>query len=130
FHPVFQKLWSCTVELHSLLSIEGNLLHLHIFVYLSVCLLGPPVVCKPFVPVPECYAGDMGTCQGFLMQVSLVFEQQPLTYCTDHACIAYLLSLLTGVPVCHNYAAFVQEMKRVFEYPHENREPQTDYVYT
>lgn len=59
----------------------------------------PPVVVsgrEPSFPVPERYAGDLGSCHSFLTQVSLVFELQPLTYPTDRARIAFLLGLLKG----------------------------------
>lgn len=91
---------------------------------------GPPITREPFVPTPERYGGDLGTCQAFLMQVSLVFELQPATYSTDRSRIAYVLSLLTGSardwgsavweaqsPLCHSYPAFSQEMKKVFDHP-------------
>uniref|UniRef100_A0A3Q1BU46 CCHC-type domain-containing protein n=1 Tax=Amphiprion ocellaris TaxID=80972 RepID=A0A3Q1BU46_AMPOC len=90
---------------------------------------GPPVTHEPFVPTPERYGGDQGSCQAFLMQTSLVFELQPLTYSTDRSRIAYILSLLAGAArdwgsavwaaqtaVCHSYVAFVQEMRKVFDH--------------
>ncbi|KAJ8395893.1 hypothetical protein AAFF_G00027760 [Aldrovandia affinis] len=43
---------------------------------------------EPHVPVPERCAGDLGTCREFLIQCSLVFEQQPLTYTADKSMIA------------------------------------------
>uniref|UniRef100_A0A3Q1HYI7 Uncharacterized protein n=1 Tax=Acanthochromis polyacanthus TaxID=80966 RepID=A0A3Q1HYI7_9TELE len=51
---------------------------------------------EPYVPKPERYSGDQGACRDFLMQVSLVFGMQPLTYSTDQQKITYTLSLLTG----------------------------------
>ena len=38
---------------------------------------------EPLIPAPERYAGDMGTCRAFLIQCSLVFSQQPLSYPTE-----------------------------------------------
>ncbi|XP_027134474.1 protein enabled homolog [Larimichthys crocea] len=35
---------------------------------------------EPYVPAPERYDGDLGTCQSFLLQCSLVFDLQPQTY--------------------------------------------------
>uniref|UniRef100_A0A3P8TFT3 DUF4939 domain-containing protein n=1 Tax=Amphiprion percula TaxID=161767 RepID=A0A3P8TFT3_AMPPE len=52
---------------------------------------------EPFVPVPDHYDGDLGSCQAFLPQVSLDFEMQPLSYSSNRACVAYLLSLLKGM---------------------------------
>ena len=46
---------------------------------------------EPHVPAPERYAGDPGRCRSFLIQCSLVFEQQPATYSTDRSKIAYLM---------------------------------------
>uniref|UniRef100_A0AAQ5Z1J7 CCHC-type domain-containing protein n=2 Tax=Amphiprion ocellaris TaxID=80972 RepID=A0AAQ5Z1J7_AMPOC len=96
---------------------------------------GPQVLREPFVPMPERYGGDQGACQAFLMQTSLVFELQPLTYRTDRSRIAYILSLLTGVarkwglavwaaqtPICHSYVAFIQEIKKVFDHPVRGRD--------
>lgn len=89
----------------------------------------------PF-PAPERYAGDLGTCRAFLMQCSLVFEQQPRTYASDRSRICYLLSLLKGSAlawgsavweeqspaVCQSYAAFTREMKKVFDHPVRGKE--------
>ena len=51
---------------------------------------------EPLIPDPERYAGDLGTCKSFLIQCSLVFEQQSLTYSTDRANTAYIIVLLRG----------------------------------
>lgn len=85
---------------------------------------------EPHAPVPERYSGDLGTCQAFLTQILLVFDLQPLSYATDRARIAYLVSLLSGTarewvtsmwerqdPICHSYPAFVREMKKVLDQP-------------
>uniref|UniRef100_A0A3Q1FXS7 Retrotransposon gag domain-containing protein n=1 Tax=Acanthochromis polyacanthus TaxID=80966 RepID=A0A3Q1FXS7_9TELE len=84
----------------------------------------------PHVPDPVRYAGDQGACGDFLMQVSLVFGLQPLTYRTDEQKILYTLSLLTGAALrwgsavwqrnglaCSSYAAFTEEMRQVFDHP-------------
>uniref|UniRef100_A0A3Q1G1E1 DUF4939 domain-containing protein n=1 Tax=Acanthochromis polyacanthus TaxID=80966 RepID=A0A3Q1G1E1_9TELE len=85
---------------------------------------------EPYIPTPERYSGDQGTCQEFLMQMSLVFAMQPLTYSTDEQKISYTLSLLTGAarrwgsavwmnnnPVCDSYSAFTAAMREVFDHP-------------
>lgn len=90
---------------------------------------------EPFVPVPERYGGDFGSCQAFLTQVSLVFELQPQSYASDRARIAYLISLLTGPArewgaaiwerqsvVCDSYVAFIHEMKKTFDHPVKGRD--------
>ncbi|XP_044203610.1 uncharacterized protein LOC122980008 [Thunnus albacares] len=51
---------------------------------------------EPHVPAPECYNGYLGACRSFLLQCSLVFEQQPQTYSTDKSKVAYVIGLLTG----------------------------------
>uniref|UniRef100_A0A3P8TGN2 Retrotransposon gag domain-containing protein n=1 Tax=Amphiprion percula TaxID=161767 RepID=A0A3P8TGN2_AMPPE len=93
---------------------------------------------EPHVPVPERYSGDFGSCQAFLTQVSLVFDLQPHSYPTDKARVAFLVSLLSGDardwgtavwrqqgPLCHSYAAFVDEMQRNFDHPVRGRDAST-----
>ena len=87
---------------------------------------------EPLIPAPERYAGDMGTCRAFLIQCSLVFSQQPLTYPTEKAKIAYIIGSLKGnalawasalwdsdSPVNDNFDLFVAEMRKVFDHPVE-----------
>ena len=91
-----------------------------------------PQAREPLIPAPECYAGDMGTCRAFLIQCSLVFSQQPLTYPTERAKIAYIMGSLKGnalewasalwdsdSPVNDNFDLFVAEMRKVFDHPVE-----------
>lgn len=42
------------------------------------------------VPPPEPLASDLGKCKGFLLQCSLMFNQQPRTYATDPSKVAYV----------------------------------------
>ncbi|CAJ1074292.1 uncharacterized protein LOC124485733 [Xyrichtys novacula] len=90
----------------------------------------PPPFREPVVPVPERYRGELGSCQAFLTQVSLVFEMQPLSYASDRSKIAYTIGLLSGQArewgtavwgrqdsACESYAAFVAEMRKVFDHP-------------
>ena len=85
---------------------------------------------EPHVPAPERYDGDLGTCQSFLLQCSLVFDLQPQTYATDKSKIAFIVGLLTGrarawgaavlngSPLINSsYANFVTEMKKIFDHP-------------
>ena len=91
-----------------------------------------PQAHEPLIPAPERYAGDMGTCRAFLIQCSLVFSQQPLTYPTEKAKIAYIIGSLKGnalawasalwdsdSPVNDNFDLFVAEMRKVFDHPVE-----------
>ena len=32
---------------------------------------------EPFVPIPECYSGELGLCSHFLLNCPLVFDLQP-----------------------------------------------------
>ncbi|KAJ7998560.1 hypothetical protein DPEC_G00206180 [Dallia pectoralis] len=94
--------------------------------------LEPPVPPsrEPRVPAPDRYSGELGLCRAFLIQCSLVFEQQPLSYPTDRSKIAYLMSLLKGnalawasavwdnqSPISQSFICFTTEMGRVFEHP-------------
>ena len=92
----------------------------------------PPQAREPFIPAPERYAGDMGTCRVFLIQCSLVFDQQPLTYPTDRSRFAFILGSLRSnalawasalwdskSPACDNFDFFVAEMRKVFDHPVE-----------
>ncbi|KAL7890017.1 hypothetical protein AOLI_G00022750 [Acnodon oligacanthus] len=45
---------------------------------------------------PERYAREPETCTGFLLQSSLVFEQQPSRFPTERSKVAYIISLLTS----------------------------------
>ena len=57
---------------------------------------GPPPAAvstrEPWVSPPERYDGHLGNCKTFLLQCGLVFDLQPLTYSTEKARIAYLIS--------------------------------------
>ena len=87
------------------------------------------------IPTPERYAGDLGNCRAFLFQCTLVFEQQPSTYHTDGARVAYVMSLLRGRAldwatavresqphICWSYDTFISEMKKVFDHPVRGRD--------
>ena len=102
----------------------------------SVAVPGPSASSRePYIPAPERYEGDLGSCRSFLLQCSLVFELQPLTYPTDGSRIAYLIGSLRGEAlawatavwergsaVCRDYSAFTAEMRMVFDHPVRGRE--------
>ncbi len=48
---------------------------------------------EPFVPPPEHYVGDLGSCVCFLLQCSLVFDQQPSSYSSDRSRISYVMPI-------------------------------------
>ena len=90
---------------------------------------------EPSIPAPQRYGGDLGSCRSFLTQCSLVFEMQPQTYPTERSRIAYLIGSLSGEAlawaaavwergsaVCHNYGAFTEDMRKVFDHPVRGKE--------
>lgn len=94
-----------------------------------------PVVREPHVSLPERYSGDLGSCQAFLTQVSLIFRLQPLSFASEQSKVAFLIGLLAGTarewgtsvweqqsPICDSYPAFTAEMKKVFDHPVRGRE--------
>ena len=96
----------------------------------------PPATLKePYVPPPEPYAGEIGGCRGFLLRCALVFDQQPISYPSDRAKVAYTINLLRGraakwatavwdrdSPLFTSYARFSQELRRIFDFPVEGPE--------
>ena len=90
---------------------------------------------EPRLPTPQPYAGEPGTCRSFLTQCSLSIELQPLTFTTERAKVAYVITLLTGrarewgtaaweagSPFCNNFQTFTEEMRRVFDRSMHGRE--------
>ncbi|TWW71216.1 Retrotransposon-like protein 1 [Takifugu flavidus] len=87
---------------------------------------------KPHIPIPEWYSGEAGACASFLLQCSLVFDLQPLTYTSDRAKIAFVVNLLSGravqwatenqTPASSSFPAFTAELKRVFLHPVQSGE--------
>lgn len=84
----------------------------------------PPLLREPFVPAPEYYDGNLGACRAFLLQCSLVYEQQPYAYASKWAKISFLIGSLCGAalswatavwekqsPVCSSYSSFTEEMR-------------------
>lgn len=95
----------------------------------------PAVPREPFIPTPARFSGEIGLCGQFLHQCMLVFDQQPLTYSTDKAKVAFIMSLLSGKasawavalvnsrsPVCNTLDTFANEMRRVFDHPLQSKE--------
>uniref|UniRef100_A0A674PMU1 Gypsy retrotransposon integrase-like protein 1 n=1 Tax=Takifugu rubripes TaxID=31033 RepID=A0A674PMU1_TAKRU len=90
---------------------------------------------EPHVPVPERYSGEAGACASFLLQCSLVFDLQPLTYPSDRAKIAFMVNLLSGraaqwatavlenqTPASSSFPFFTAELRRVFDHPIQSSE--------
>lgn len=93
------------------------------------------VVKEPFVPTPEPYSGDLGSCSQFILNCSLVFELQASSYPTDWARIAFVINLLHGraakwatalwnsaSPVLSSFERFSAELRRVFDHTVKGRE--------
>ncbi|KAK2912286.1 hypothetical protein Q8A73_006399 [Channa argus] len=87
-----------------------------------------PAVRESYVPPPEPFSGDLDKCRGFLLQCHLVFAQQPQTYASDAAKVAYVVRLLRGralewaeaklgssflIP----FHTFVEELRKIFDHP-------------
>nr|CBN80957.1 Gag-protease [Dicentrarchus labrax] len=102
---------------------------------LQPCSMRLPPPREPHVPTPERYAGDLGSCGRFLLQCSLVFQQQPLTYNSDSARVAFVISLLSRKaaqwatalwekhsPICDTFQRFSDELRNVFDHPVQGKE--------
>ncbi|KAL7390736.1 hypothetical protein ABVT39_026590 [Epinephelus coioides] len=98
-------------------------------------LLHPSPHKEPYVPAPEPYAGEIGGASGFVLRCSLVFDQQPFSYPTDRAKIAYTVNLLRGraaqwvtalweqeSPILSSYDNFTSELCRIFDHPRQGQE--------
>ncbi|KAL6465135.1 hypothetical protein MHYP_G00252680 [Metynnis hypsauchen] len=94
-----------------------------------------PIRGEASVANPERYAGDPETCRGFLLQCSLVFEQQPSRFPTERSKVAYMTSLLTGralawvtslweraSPDTASGESFMRAMRTTFHNPRGGRE--------
>uniref|UniRef100_A0AAQ4RRK4 Retrotransposon gag domain-containing protein n=1 Tax=Gasterosteus aculeatus aculeatus TaxID=481459 RepID=A0AAQ4RRK4_GASAC len=85
---------------------------------------------EPQVPTPERYDGHSGRCRSFLIQVGLVFEQQPRSYRSERAKISYIIGLLRGEAlewasavwekqgaIAQSCELFTAEMRKIFDHP-------------
>lgn len=85
---------------------------------------------ESFVPSPVPFDGVSGECRGFLLQCGFVFNQQPHTFSSDNARVAYTVGLLRGKALVWaeawlsrrsadrvTYLFFIEEFKRVFNHP-------------
>uniref|UniRef100_A0A3Q1BD71 DUF4939 domain-containing protein n=1 Tax=Amphiprion ocellaris TaxID=80972 RepID=A0A3Q1BD71_AMPOC len=82
-------------------------------------------VCLSQLSTPTVSAPVQLSTPGSSVSISLDFEMQPLSYSSNRACVAYLLSLLKGMAkewgvamwksrseVCKSYNAFITEMRK------------------
>ncbi|XP_074492800.1 uncharacterized protein LOC141768407 [Sebastes fasciatus] len=56
---------------------------------------------EPFIPTPERYSGDLGAYGRFLLQCSLVFQQQPTTYLSDKSRTIVFVNAVGREPAAH-----------------------------
>lgn len=54
------------------------------------------VASEPRVPTPPPYNGDPKACPSFLSQCAIMFSQQPTTFATEAAKVAFIITQLTG----------------------------------
>lgn len=94
-----------------------------------------PCFKEPFVPSPEPFSGELGSCGQFILNCSLVFDLQPLSYPSDKAKVAFMINLLRGKaakwatalwysssPVLASFDSFTCELRKVFDHPVKGRE--------
>ncbi|KAF7661785.1 hypothetical protein LDENG_00254450 [Lucifuga dentata] len=87
----------------------------------------PRMVSEPRVGTPERYAGEPEGCNPFLINCSILFALQPLTFSNEEAKVAYAISHLTGrarmwgtaewdrhTSACSSFQAFSAELRKVF----------------
>ena len=87
-----------------------------------------PGIWEPRLPAPERYDGSPGECRAFLTQCQIIFSLQPLTFPTDAARVAYIITQLTGkakkwgtaawsadLPCIRTSDRFMTEIHRVFD---------------
>lgn len=103
--------------------------------------LAPPTWVKtspkePFLPTPECFAGDLSSSVQFLLQWTVLFNQQPSTYASDKSTISFVTRLLAvnaaewataflerSSPTCNSFSLNEKFQKwRDFEHPIQGKE--------
>ncbi|XP_077436555.1 uncharacterized protein LOC144060680 [Vanacampus margaritifer] len=93
------------------------------------------VLWEPNIPHPPRYSGEIGGCDQFIHQCSLVLDQQPHTLPDDGAKVAFIMSLLSGQAALWAMAvskanpelrasvpAFLAEFRNVFDHPVKGKE--------
>ena len=95
--------------------------------------------CEPYIPIPARYLGELGGCEGFLHECSLVFDQQLNTYGSDRSKIAFVKSLLSDrasqwavaasrSQFLQSYALFSVELLKIFYFSVQGREVSNDLL--
>lgn len=81
-------------------------------------------------PTPDSYAGDVGGCEGFLLQCTLAMTQAPRSFPSDSAKISFVIGLLkdkalawalafsrTNTLEGYPFADFVEKFRTTFNHP-------------
>ncbi|KAI3361559.1 hypothetical protein L3Q82_013701 [Scortum barcoo] len=84
---------------------------------------------------PEKFSGESGECRPFLVQCDLHFKNDPATFASEQAQVAFMVSHLTGkaaawataewargVAVCQNVKDFLQTLSHMFDHTSPARE--------
>uniref|UniRef100_A0A671UQR8 CCHC-type domain-containing protein n=1 Tax=Sparus aurata TaxID=8175 RepID=A0A671UQR8_SPAAU len=101
----------------------------------SALASAPATPREPYIPIPARYSGELGGCEGFLHQCSLVFDQQLNTYGSDRSKIAFIKSPFSDraslwavaasrsrAPFLQSYALFSAELLKIFDFSVQGRE--------
>lgn len=83
---------------------------------------------EPRINNPPNYSGEPTECRSFIIQCEVIFSLQPLTYASDSAKVAFVISLLTGrarewatavwaakAACCMEFASFKAEFVKIFD---------------
>lgn len=83
---------------------------------------------EPRINNPPNYSGEPTECRSFIIQCEVIFSLQPLTYASDSAKVAFVISLLTGrarewatavwaakAACCMEFDSFKAEFVKIFD---------------
>lgn len=87
-----------------------------------------PVTPEPRINNPPIYSGEPTMCRAFMIQCEVIFSLQPLTYASDTARVAFVISLLAGrarewatsvwdakAACCKEFSSFKAEFIKIFD---------------
>lgn len=88
----------------------------------------PLVTPEPRINNPPIYSGEPTMCRAFMIQCEVIFSLQPLTYASDTARVAFVISLLAGrarewatsvwaaeAACCEDFFSFKAEFVKIFD---------------
>lgn len=83
---------------------------------------------EPRINNPPIYSGEPTVCRAFIIQCEVIFSLQPLTYASDSAKVAFVISLLAGrarewatsvwaakAACCMEFSSFKAEFVKIFD---------------